>query len=244
MKVALTFLTLTVVLLLGSLMWGMKTYTDLAHAKADVEALRQQLDVLGGGAGSISAALPGTAAPMQARPRQQAAAGSGAGTPALSEAEIEARLEEMIASRLGQQEQKIAEKEAKISDMEAELRAYELESASIDDERASLQAERERIAPTSLTEDQNKIATAPSLAKVTEANAQYSFVVMDAGENKNLTVGARFSIRREHMIIGEVVIDTVEPREAVGNVVPTSVPAGVVVKPGDEIVELIGIASS
>ena len=70
------------------------------------------------------------------------------------------------------------------------------------------------------------------------------FVVIDAGENKNLSVGGRFSIRREHMIIGEAVVDSVEPREAVANVEASTIPAGIVIKPCDEIVELVSTTSS
>ncbi|MDA0814464.1 MAG: hypothetical protein O3C21_18985 [Verrucomicrobia bacterium] len=233
MKIALTFLTLSVVLLLGSLMWGMKTYTDLAHALSDVADLKQELDRYRSG----PQAFPAQPVTQVAGPVSQPVA------PTLDEAEIEARLEEMIASRMGEPtpEPEVS-RESELAAMEAKLAEMEKESSAIDRERTSLLSEPEtpeKVTGPLLTDAQNTIATAPVLATITEANTQYSFVVMDGGENKNISVGDTFSIRREHMIIGEAVIDTVEPAAAVANVKASSVPAGVVIQKGDQVVEFV-----
>ncbi|MCB1100509.1 MAG: hypothetical protein KDN22_33405 [Verrucomicrobiae bacterium] len=252
MKIALTFLTLSVVLLLGSLMWGMKTYTDLAHALSDVAELKHELERYRSGVQTYPVGMPGVVAqvptqPVPAQPTTQVPAPQPV-APALDEDEIEARLEEMIASRLGEEAPKPAvTRDSEISAMEAELAAMERESSAIDRERASLldpQEQAEKVSGPLLTDAQNQIATAPVLATVTEANTQYSFVVMDGGENKNISVGDTYSIRREHMIIGEAVIDTVEPAAAVANVKASSIPAGVVIQKGDQVVEFVGMSGS
>ncbi|MGK0184801.1 MAG: hypothetical protein ACI9R3_000575 [Verrucomicrobiales bacterium] len=247
MKIALTFLTLSVVLLLGSLMWGMKTYTDLAHALSDVADLKQELDRYRPGAGGVGGnvypvAMPGIVAQAPGSPQPVPAAPVAA--PTLDEAEIEARLEEMIATRLNDRPEvdvAAVKRDQELSAMETELSALEREGSAIDRERKSIMSDRENVDEGPLlTDGQNKIATAPILATVTQANAQYSFVVMDAGENKNLEVGQTYSIRRNHMIIGEAIIDAVEPREAVANVKPSSIPQGIVLKIGDHVVEFTG----
>jgi hypothetical protein len=263
MKIALTFLTLSVVLLLGSLMWGMKTYTDLAHALSDVDDLKQELDRYRSGAQTYPVAIQGGVVAQAQLPNQGFPAQPVAqvpvpvpvpvpalqpAPPALDESEIEARLEEMIASRMGEHtaEPEVS-RDSELDGMEAKLAEMEKESSAIDRERTSLLSEpeiTEKVTRPLLTDVQNTIATAPVLANITEANTQYSFVVMDAGENKNISVGDTYSIRREHMIIGEAVIDTVEPAAAVANVKASSVPAGLVIQKGDQVVEFVESSGS
>lgn len=252
MKIALTFLTISVVLLLGSLMWGMKTYTDLAHALSDVADLKQELERYrsNGQGATYPVAMQGVVAQSPGAVQPQPTQPAPAPVTTLDEAEIEARLEEMIATRLNDriEPNPATQRDQELSAMEAELSALEREGSAIDRERQSLldgstNSSEADLGPL-LTDGQNKIATAPILASITEANTQYSFVVMDAGENKNLSVGDTYSIRRNHMIIGEAVIDTVEAREAVANVKPSSIPAGIVIKKGDHVVEFVnGIGS-
>ena len=236
MKIALTFLTLAVVLLLGSLMWGMKTYTDFAHARSEVARLQREVDDY------RAAALQGISPVQHAGARVPVAATTPSAPapqqPGISEEELEAKLEVMMAERMAAQNE---QQENKVSDLEAELRAMELEASQQAEQLNELRTEAERFEPSSLTADQNRIASAPVLTKVTSYKPRFGFVVLAAGKNKNITPGAQFSLRRGHMIIGSIkVLDDIEDTECVADVLPGSVPAGVEIKPGDEVIEFLG----
>lgn len=236
MKIALTFLTLAVLLLFGSLMWGMKTYTDLAHARANIDRLQQEVSDLRQAAfAGINPIQPSAAqVPVATTPPPP--------EPGISQAEMEAKLERMFAEREAQQQRE----EARVSDLEAEIRAMELVSSQQDDELNILKTEREGaeepdvVVPLSV--DQNRIAQAPVLATVTKSEPKHGFVVLDAGSNKNINVGAQFSLRRGHLVIGKIrVLDPVEENECVADIITGSVPAGAEVKPGDEVIgEFVG----
>lgn len=86
---------------------------------------------------------------------------------------------------------------------------------------------------------QLKIKSLPAVAKVKSFNPDYSFVELDAGKNKSLEKGMSFDLRRDAMIVGKVIIgETVEDALSIADVDPKSVPAGVVIQPGDEIILL------
>jgi hypothetical protein len=86
---------------------------------------------------------------------------------------------------------------------------------------------------------QVKIKNLPTVAKVKSFNADYGFVELDAGKNRALEKDMAFEIRRDAMIVGKVKItDSVEDAGCIADVDPKSVPAGVVLQPGDEIVRL------
>ena len=232
MKIALTFLTLAVVLLLASLMWGMKTYTDLAHQRSTVDRLERDL------AEYRQAALYGIN-PLQPAASRLPVAAPNPGPippaePAISEAELEARLEQMFVERLGNQQQ---EDQGRVNDLEAEIRAMELVAGVQSDELKVLKTERERIDPRSLSDTQNKIASLSVLAKVTKSESKHGFVVLDAGTNKNINVGQQFSLRQGHLVIGKIRIASVEEFECIADIVKGSVPVGAEIKTGDEVVD-------
>lgn len=110
-------------------------------------------------------------------------------------------------------------------------------------ERALLVEVAEKInqdsRPKSYTPLQVKIKSLPAIAKVKSFNADYGFVELDAGKNRNLETGMSFDIRRDAMIVGKVRIgDTVEDALCIADVDPKSVPVGVVLQAGDEIIQM------
>ncbi|MCB1212315.1 MAG: hypothetical protein KDK97_23535, partial [Verrucomicrobiales bacterium] len=91
--------------------------------------------------------------------------------------------------------------------------------------------------PPPLTPLQNKILNMPAIAKVKNFVKDQSFVVLDAGSNKNIASGALFEIRRGNSIVGRVKIsDAVEAEECIADVDPKSIPAGVEIVPGDDVI--------
>ena len=97
----------------------------------------------------------------------------------------------------------------------------------------------DELRPKNYSPLQIKIKGLPSIAKVKSFNADYGFVEIDGGKNKNLESGMPFAIRRDAMIVGRVKIgDTIEDGSSIADVDPKSVPVGVVLQAGDEIIQL------
>ncbi len=89
-----------------------------------------------------------------------------------------------------------------------------------------------------LNEKQLRLKNLPAIAKVKTFNEQHSFVVIDAGTNRGLEKGMKFSVRRDAMLIGKAVIgETVDNAESVADIDPKSIPVGVVLQAGDELVQ-------
>lgn len=86
---------------------------------------------------------------------------------------------------------------------------------------------------------QAQIAKKPAIARIEDARAEASaqgFVMLDRGSLVNLEPKLKFSVRRGTMIIGELVIsDTVQEKNCVADV--TWVVPGIVLKPGDEVID-------
>lgn len=85
---------------------------------------------------------------------------------------------------------------------------------------------------------QAQIARKPAIARIEDARAEsiaQGFVILDRGSQVNLEKGLRFSVRRGTMIIGELMTATVDEKTSVADV--TWVVPGVVLKPGDEVID-------
>lgn len=86
---------------------------------------------------------------------------------------------------------------------------------------------------------QVKIKNLPVVARIKNYDEKLGFVELDAGKNRQLETGMVFDIRRDAVIVGKVKIgETVEEAASIADVDPKSVPLGVVLKKGDEIVLL------
>ena len=125
--------------------------------------------------------------------------------------------------------------EIALPDPAADLKLAPGERALLTDAAEKINSE---LQPKNYNPLQVKIKGLPSIAKVKSFNADYGFVELDAGKNKNLETGMAFAIRRDAMIVGRVKIgDTIEDGSSIADVEPKSVPIGVVLQPGDEIIQ-------
>lgn len=100
---------------------------------------------------------------------------------------------------------------------------------------AALQAAA--AAPMPLTPRQRQIAASPSLAEVKHYEKDYGFVAITAGTARKIEVGMGFAIRRGNAIIGRVKVTEVEDGSAVASVDSRSVPPGVIIEVGDEVIQ-------
>jgi len=91
--------------------------------------------------------------------------------------------------------------------------------------------------PPPLTQRQRMVMSVPAIGKVTEYQKQYGFVVIAAGSNQKLEKGMTFALRRGPGIIGRIKITEVENTSAVADLDSRTIPAGVSVETGDDVIQ-------
>ena len=91
--------------------------------------------------------------------------------------------------------------------------------------------------PPPLTARQRQIMAAPVLAEVKHYERDYGFVEITAGSGKSIEKGMAFAIRRGPAIIGRVKVTEVDQASAVADVNPRSLPPGIIIEVGDEVIQ-------
>ena len=91
--------------------------------------------------------------------------------------------------------------------------------------------------PPPLTPRQRQVLAMPAIARVKEYHKDNGFILVYAGKNKKLENGMTFALRRQNAIIGRIKIGESEDKESIGDVVPRSVPPGVTIEVGDELIQ-------
>jgi hypothetical protein len=90
-----------------------------------------------------------------------------------------------------------------------------------------------------LTAQQRLIMTLPAIATVKQAFTSDGFVLIDAGKNKGLEKGMTFDVRRGNSRVGRIVLtDSIEEDEAIADIQPRFMIAGLEVRSGDELVQV------
>ena len=84
---------------------------------------------------------------------------------------------------------------------------------------------------------QHRIMALPSLAKVVEYQAEYGFVIINAGSTKNVSGGKFFLLRRGSAVVARIKIGDVDNNTSVGGIEKGSVPPGVTIEVGDEVIQ-------
>jgi hypothetical protein len=91
-----------------------------------------------------------------------------------------------------------------------------------------------------LTPAQKRVIAARPLAKIKAVVTDQGFAVLDGGSQTGLKQGQLLAVRRGHSILGKLrVSDSVEPKEAIADLDIASVPPGVKLEVGDEVIEII-----
>jgi len=94
--------------------------------------------------------------------------------------------------------------------------------------------------PAEPTAMQKKIMAMPTIAKVKEYQADAGFTVITAGKNQRVAKGTQFDLRRDNAVVGRISVgDVIEAEEAIADLDPKSVPAGVTVMVGDEVIQFV-----
>jgi len=154
---------------------------------------------------------------------------------------------ELVQEKLdARQVQGVTQNAAQQTSIEQQLvsqRQKETELAARTEENDTLEQQFQKIQEKKtkpLTPTQRKIASAPSIAKVTEYLPEYGFVSLDAGSNRRLEPGMAFHIRRNHYVIGKITIkNPVEEATCIADIQTASIPEGYTIEPGDEVIQYI-----
>lgn len=116
--------------------------------------------------------------------------------------------------------------------------APELPGGGLTVPKAVTQAEAKGVNTNTLTPVQKLVLAAPAVAKVKTIVKDQGFVILDAGSKKGITKGQLLEVRRENGILGRLkVSDTIEENEAVADLDISSVPPGVSIEPGDDVIQ-------
>jgi hypothetical protein len=93
--------------------------------------------------------------------------------------------------------------------------------------------------PGALTPLQRRVKDAPSMGKVKDFVAEHGFITFQAPADFGLKPGMKFDLRRDAAVVGRITIDVIEPDAVIANLDPKSVPEGVEVKVGDDIISVM-----
>ena len=94
-------------------------------------------------------------------------------------------------------------------------------------------------APGQLTPLQKRVKESPSLGEVQDFVAEHGFVTFKVVEDSGLKPGMKFDLRRDSAVVGRITIEAIEGTEVIANLDPKSVPAGVAVQKGDDIISVV-----
>ena len=90
-----------------------------------------------------------------------------------------------------------------------------------------------------LTPAQRLVKSAPSIAKLKEFVPDQGFVVLSSGTKQGIAAGLKFDIRRDSSIVGRIKITSADETESVADIDLKSVPAGVTLREGDEVIGVV-----
>lgn len=91
-----------------------------------------------------------------------------------------------------------------------------------------------------LNELQSLILAQPRIARVADSRPaeKTGFIVLDEGLNKGMAKGDRFAVRRGTIIVARIVVnDNIQATQCVADILPNSIPAGMAIKNGDDIIK-------
>ena len=116
--------------------------------------------------------------------------------------------------------------------------APELPGGGLTVPKTVAEAEAKGVNTNTLTPAQKQVMAAVPVAKVKTVVKDQGFIILNAGSKQGITKGQQLEVRRENAILGKLrVSDTIEENEAVADLDLSSIPAGVTIEPGDDVIQ-------
>lgn len=135
---------------------------------------------------------------------------------------------EVMAAELKSLQEKAANLAKQAEDTKAATAATVAHKAQTDKDIAALQ-QRQLFQQTGIMDG----AFTTSVAAV---NPDFGFVMLPAGNNRNVVRKAKLEVKRGDAVIGKLVVTNVNPSRAIAEIVPGSVASGDSILPGDKVV--------
>ena len=125
--------------------------------------------------------------------------------------------------------------QAKVAEMEIQLNELKTVREGLETQLKSAQTNtdglRRKIAMRESGESMNGLR-----GSILAVNHDWNFVVLNLGGNRGVNSNATMIVQRGGSTVGKVRITSVEPTQSIADIIPNSVPAGVIVQAGDTVV--------
>ncbi len=125
--------------------------------------------------------------------------------------------------------------EAKVKELEASLEAAQEEAKVL---TAKVESER-KVADELRASEERRVAglmTKGLEGKIQAYNPAWNFVVISLGDRQGVVNGAEFVVKRGANAVGRIKVTSVEPSSSIADVLPSSIPSGEQIRPGDTII--------
>jgi len=76
--------------------------------------------------------------------------------------------------------------------------------------------------------------------RILAVNPSWNFVVLSVGDKNGIASNSEMLVKRGNQLIGKVRITSVEPSTSIADIVANSVPSGVTINPGDNVIVAAG----
>jgi predicted RNase H-like nuclease (RuvC/YqgF family) len=183
---------------------------------------------------------------------------------ALDQARSAQSTAEEAKNKVAEIESQIAQKDGEISKLESDIQAKETELAQLRDAAAPQDAgptpevsaalqEKETLINELQTKLENARAEVSTMreretnrqqlkmrdglqGRILAVNNAWNFVVLNLGDKNGVVSNAEMLVKRGNSLIGKVRITSVEPATSIADIVVSSVPQGVSISPGDNVI--------
>jgi len=183
--------------------------SEIATVKADAEKVKSQVTELTTQVSSKDSEIAKLTADVQAKEAQIQTLSSSQTTTASADGpspEVQAQLQE---------------KEALITKLQGDL----------DSSRVQLEELRKKNADRLALKMRNGLT-----GRILAVNQAWNFVVLNLGDRNGVVGNAEMLIKRGNQLIGKVRVTSVEPSTSIADIVSNSVPRGVSIQPGDNVI--------
>ena len=123
----------------------------------------------------------------------------------------------------------------KVQEMEIQLTELKTVRESLENQVKSAQSNTDRLAREIAVRKSGESMNGLQ-GSILAVNHDWNFVVLNLGGNRGVNSNATMIVRRGGSTVGKVRITSVEPTQSIADIIPNSVPAGVIVQAGDTVV--------
>lgn len=126
-----------------------------------------------------------------------------------------------------------AETEAKLAEQDALIQKLQADLTASQSQARELQVEKQNRA--------NQVMRSGLEGRILAVNPAWNFVVLSLGDRQGVVNNAEMLVKRGTQLIGKVRITSVEPATSIADIVANSVPRGLSIQPGDNVIYVSGL---